>query len=225
MFISIHHNNSSPACVSFTAAMLYGFDMIINGASISMPSFLLYFGEMGPTGPYLPSIWTSLWTAMASLTQAVGSIAIGTISDKYGRKWPSCCASILTMVGTAVQFTAHSREALMGGKMIAGFGIGATLAMGITYLAEVKFDHPMHILNRLLTETDHTSEAASTATILLDHLYRHNPRLGAWYGSDSGAQCEGTRIPHCFRYPMGCRRSSTGCMGHCSGVSLDYTLP
>ena len=120
--------------------MLYGFDMIINGASISMPSFLLYFGEMGPTGPYLPSIWTSLWTAMASLTQAVGSIAIGTISDKYGRKWPSCCASILTMVGTAVQFTAHSRGALMGGKMIAGFGIGATLAMGITYLAEVRLD-------------------------------------------------------------------------------------
>jgi MFS family permease len=118
--------------------MLYGFDMIINGASISMPSFLLYFGEMGPTGPYLPSIWTSLWTAMASLTQAVGAIAIGTISDKYGRKWPSCCASILTMVGTAVQFTAHSREALMGGKMISGFGIGATLAMGITYLAEVR---------------------------------------------------------------------------------------
>lgn len=140
---SIHYTDSSLACVSFTAAMLYGFDMIINGASISMPSFLLYFGEIGPTGPYLPSIWTSLWTAMASLTQAVGSIAIGTISDKYGRKWPSCCASILTMVGTAVQFTAHSREALMGGKMISGFGIGATLAMGITYLAEVRLDNVM----------------------------------------------------------------------------------
>jgi MFS family permease len=130
--------------------MLYGFDMIINGASISMPSFLLYFGEMGPTGPYLPSIWTSLWTAMASLTQAVGSIAIGTISDKYGRKWPSCCASILTMVGTAVQFTAHSREALMGGKMIAGLGIGATLAMGITYLAEVR---PGIVIIRNLVQT------------------------------------------------------------------------
>ncbi|GAB7326916.1 hypothetical protein MBLNU13_g10880t1 [Cladosporium sp. NU13] len=125
------------ACVSFSAATLYGFDMIINGASISMPSFMLYFGEMGPDGPYLPSIWTSLWTAMASLTQAVGSILVGTISDKYGRKWPACCASIVTMVGTAVQFTAHSRGQLMGGKMVAGFGIGATLAMGITYLAEI----------------------------------------------------------------------------------------
>lgn len=75
---------------------------------------------------------------MASLTQAVGSISVGSISDKYGRKWPSCGASILTMVGTAVQFTAHSRGALMGGKMICGFGIGAIMTMGITYLAEVR---------------------------------------------------------------------------------------
>jgi MFS family permease len=124
--------------------------MIINGASISMPSFLLYFGEMGPTGPYLPSIWTSLWTAMASLTQAVGSIAVGTISDKYGRKWPSCGASILTLAGTAVQFTAHSRGALMGGKMISGFGIGAIMAMGITYLAEVRLHY--HTMEFLILE-------------------------------------------------------------------------
>jgi MFS family permease len=126
------------ACVSFTAAICWGFDMVINGASISMPSFLLYFGEMGPTGPYLPSIWTSLWTAMAYLIQAIGSVSVGTISDKYGRKWPACGASILTLAGTAVQFTAHSRGALMGGKMISGFGIGAIMAMGLTYCAEVR---------------------------------------------------------------------------------------
>jgi len=48
------------------------------------------------------------------------------------------------MIGTAVQFTAHSREALMGGKMISGFGIGATLTMGIAYLAEVRNYNVMH---------------------------------------------------------------------------------
>jgi MFS family permease len=174
------HADDYSACVSFSAATLYGFDMIINGATISMPSFMLYFGEMGPDGPYLPSIWTSLWTAMASLTQAVGSILVGTISDKYGRKWPACCASIVTMVGTAVQFTAHSRGALMGGKMIAGFGIGATLATGITYLAEVRFDHSIHHLELLLTCIDFASEVASASAIVLDRLHRHYPGSGSW---------------------------------------------
>jgi MFS family permease len=210
-----------PACVSFSAATLYGFDMIINGASISMPSFMLYFGEMGPDGPYLPSIWTSLWTAMASLTQAVGSILVGTISDKYGRKWPACCASIVTMVGTAVQFTAHSRGALMGGKMIAGFGIGASLAMGITYLAEVRLDRFIQNVGLLLIETDLASEAASAAAIVFDHLHRHYPGFSSWCGQDFGTGREGASIPDCHRHPMGRWRSSVRCLDHCSGVSLN----
>lgn len=45
--------------MAFAAAMMYGYDSIANGASLSMPAFQLYFGEMGETGPYLPSIWTS----------------------------------------------------------------------------------------------------------------------------------------------------------------------
>lgn len=48
------------ASASITSAMVFGYDTVVNGASISMPAFLLYFGSMGPTGPYLPSIWTSL---------------------------------------------------------------------------------------------------------------------------------------------------------------------
>lgn len=128
------------ACVSFTAGITFGFDVVIYGASISMPSFLLYFGEMGPTGPFLPSVWTSLWVAMSALMQAVGSVAIGSIVDRFGRKWPACLASGLTLVGTAVQFVAKSRATLMGGKMISGFGIGAVMAVATVYLAEVRLE-------------------------------------------------------------------------------------
>ncbi|KAI8200944.1 MFS transporter fmqE [Colletotrichum sp. SAR 10_65] len=74
--------------VGFTAGIAFAYDTTANGASISMPSFLLYFGDIGPTGPYLPSIWTSLWTAMSSLTQALGAILVGFIADRYGRKSP-----------------------------------------------------------------------------------------------------------------------------------------
>ena len=102
-----------------------------------MPAFLLYFGEIGPTGPYLPSIWTSLWTAMSNLMQAVGAIICGWVIDRLGRKWPGCGASALTLVGTAVQYTALSRASLMAGKMVSGLGIGATMVVATTYIGEV----------------------------------------------------------------------------------------
>src|SRR4051794_20989830 len=98
-----------------------------------MPSFLLYFGSIGPTGPFLPSIWTSLWTAMSGLCQAIGAIIIGLVADRFGRKWPACGAAALTLIGTAVQYTAHARGTLMAGKMVAGLGVGAILAVATTY--------------------------------------------------------------------------------------------
>ncbi|RDW80047.1 hypothetical protein BP6252_04685 [Coleophoma cylindrospora] len=123
--------------ISFTAGMLFGYDTIVNGASISMPSFLLYFGEIGPTGPYLPSKWTSLWTAMSSLVQAIGAFAAGYITDRLGRKWPASGAGAVTLIGTAVQYIAHSRGALLGGKMVTGFGVGSSLAIATSYASEI----------------------------------------------------------------------------------------
>ncbi|KAF0321837.1 hypothetical protein GQ607_010971 [Colletotrichum asianum] len=124
--------------VGFTAGIAFAYDTTANGASISMPSFLLYFGDIGPTGPYLPSIWTSLWTAMSSLTQALGAILVGFIADRYGRKWPSCAAAILTLIRAAVQYIAVQRATLMGGKMITGLGIGAVMATATTYISELR---------------------------------------------------------------------------------------
>ncbi|KXH53282.1 maltose permease MAL61 [Colletotrichum salicis] len=125
------------ASVAFSAGIVFAYDTVTNGASISMPSFLLYFGEIGLTGPYLPSIWTSLWTAMSSLTQALGAILVRFVSDRYGRKWPSYGAAVLTLVGAAVQYVAVPRATLMGGKMISGLGIGAVMATATTYIGEV----------------------------------------------------------------------------------------
>lgn len=102
-----------------------------------MPSFFLYFGNIGPKGPYLPSIWTSLWVAMSSLGQAVGAFTIGFFTDRFGRKWPACAVSALTIAGTAVQYSSTSRGMLLGGKVINGFGIGAAMATATTYASEV----------------------------------------------------------------------------------------
>jgi hypothetical protein len=120
-----------------SASILFGYDSVINGASSSMPAFFYYFGELGPTGYYIPSLWSSLWSAMSALFQAIGAFGIGFIADRYGRKWPTCACSALTAVGTAVQFTATSRAVLLVGKMINGFGIGAAVTVATTYASEV----------------------------------------------------------------------------------------
>jgi len=117
--------------------MAFGYDTVVNGASISMPAFFLYFGDIGPTGPYLPSIWTSLWTAMSALCQAIGAYFAGFFLDRVGRKWPAVGAGLITVVGTAVQYTAHSRGSLMAGKMVTGLGIGVAMATGTSYASEV----------------------------------------------------------------------------------------
>jgi hypothetical protein len=62
---------------SFTAGILFGYDIVVNGASISMPAFLIYCGDIGTSGPYLPSICTSLWTAITSLARVIGGLVVG----------------------------------------------------------------------------------------------------------------------------------------------------
>jgi MFS family permease len=117
--------------------MLFGYDTVANSASISMPAFFIFYGDIGPTGPYLPSIWTSLWTAMSALCQSLAAFVIGFFMDRYGRRWPACAAGALTMVGTAVQYTTSTRGALLAGKMVNGFGVGASLAVATSYASEV----------------------------------------------------------------------------------------
>lgn len=123
---------------AFLAGGVFGYDSVINGASISMPAFLLYFGEHTATGSlFVPSIWASLWTAMSYLLQAIGGFGIGFVSDRIGRKWACVGAACISVAGVGVQFAATSRGMLLGGKMINGLVIGCIFASATAWASEI----------------------------------------------------------------------------------------
>lgn len=74
---------------------------------------------------------------MSALLQCIGAYLVGFVLDRFGRKWPAVAGGAFTVVGTAVQFTATSRGALLAGKMVNGFGIGAAMATATSYASEV----------------------------------------------------------------------------------------
>ncbi|KFY77499.1 hypothetical protein V501_07581 [Pseudogymnoascus sp. VKM F-4519 (FW-2642)] len=124
--------------VPYLCGMTYGYDVIANGATLAMPSFLIYFGAFDSAGNlFIPSIWTSLWVAMTNLGQAVGSFAGGPLAHRFGRRYVIMAFSIVSIVGVSLQFTATTRGILLGGKIINGFAVGGLLAVGTTYASEV----------------------------------------------------------------------------------------
>ncbi|RAO74154.1 uncharacterized protein BHQ10_010166 [Talaromyces amestolkiae] len=131
--IQLHPMAILACSAAFTAALNFGYDSISNGSTIAMPSFIIYFGADGS----LPSIWTSLWVSMTSLLQAIGAVAGGPLCDRIGRKWPGVIAGLISLVGTAVLYTAKGRVVLLVGKMICGLAIGISMAVGMTYASEV----------------------------------------------------------------------------------------
>lgn len=74
---------------------------------------------------------------MSALCQAIGAYCAGFFLDRVGRKWPAVGAGLITVVGTAVQYTSHTRGSLMAGKMVTGLEIGVAMTTGTSYASEV----------------------------------------------------------------------------------------
>ncbi|KAL4810282.1 hypothetical protein BDV18DRAFT_156652 [Aspergillus unguis] len=98
---------------------MLGYDQICNGSTIAMLAFLLYV--------YLPSLWTSLWTSMTSLLQAIGAISMDMVFDRFGRKWPGLFTGMVSLARTAVIYYTESRGASLAGKMVCGLALGADM--------------------------------------------------------------------------------------------------
>lgn len=110
--------------------MLFGFDISSMSAWIIAPQYLDYFDTPG-------SALQGGITASMSGGSLVGAIAAGFIADPLGRKGSLQVASVIWMIGAALQSSAQNVPHLIVGRVVSGFSIGITSSQCCVYLAEL----------------------------------------------------------------------------------------
>lgn len=115
---------------------LFGFDTaVINGAVIAIREYF----QVGP-------VLVGLSVSLALIGSAVGALASGTISDKFGRVRPMMLAAalfIMSGIGSGLPFDIWD---FIAWRFVGGVGIGLASAITPAYIAEVS---PAHLRGRL----------------------------------------------------------------------------
>lgn len=110
--------------------MLFGFDISSMSAWIGSDQYLDYFGAPGSTEQ--GGITASM--AAGSFISALGS---GWVADRLGRRGALMVASVIWIIGAALQCSAQNVGHLVVGRIVAGFAIGITSSQVLVYLAEL----------------------------------------------------------------------------------------
>ncbi|EPY52436.1 myo-inositol transporter Itr1 [Schizosaccharomyces cryophilus OY26] len=86
-------------------------------------------------------------TSSTSLGALIGGITAGALADFLGRKPVIAIASIIVIIGSIVQVTAHSLWHMIGGRFVIGIGVGLASLIVPLYLSELA---PSKIRGRLV---------------------------------------------------------------------------
>ncbi len=130
------------ACLASWVAVIIGYDAGFVGGMIALKSFKKEFGfdKMTPS----EQSWVS--ETVVSLFQAgafFGAFLIYPLGSRYGRKISLAVASVLLIVGSAIQLASNSKTglaAMYAGRVLTGLGIGAVSNLAPMYSAEVSPD-------------------------------------------------------------------------------------
>lgn len=110
--------------------MLFGFDVSSMSAWIGSEQYLEYFGH--PDSNKQGGI-----TASMSAGSFIGSLAAGWLCDRLGRRGVLKVASVIWVIGAALQCSAQNVAHLIVGRIVSGLSIGITSSQVCVYLAEL----------------------------------------------------------------------------------------
>lgn len=118
--------------------IFFGYDSgYINGVNGS-PIF--YQAVEGDGAEELSESNLSLITSILSCGTFLGALIAGDLADMIGRKWTVILGCAIYMLGVVIQMITSPSNALgpiVGGRMVAGIGVGFESAIVILYMSEI----------------------------------------------------------------------------------------
>lgn len=128
------------AAASAFGGVLFGYDTGTISGLIVMPNFQETFGKPVPgstTGAYaLTTNDESLVVSILSAGTFVGALAGAPISDILGRRWGMQVALLVFTIGVVMQMATTSLDVFIGGRVVAGLGVGILSTIVPMYQSE-----------------------------------------------------------------------------------------
>ncbi|KAF2460099.1 sugar transporter [Lineolata rhizophorae] len=118
------------AAIGTIGGALFGFDISSMSAWIGTDQYKEYFNY--PSSDLQGGI-----TASMSAGSFAGALGAGFISDRLGRKGAMILASIIWIIGSAIQCSSQNVGQLVAGRVINGFTVGIMSSQVPVYLAEL----------------------------------------------------------------------------------------
>ncbi|KAH7114985.1 general substrate transporter [Dactylonectria estremocensis] len=127
-----------------TGALLFGYDILVQGTITALPAFSMYYGSYFGDALILPAMWQGLWQAMNSLGIMVGAAMNGALQDRFGRRVMFFVGGAISAVAGTLEFISSDlgslearRGVLLAGKIILGTGMGILMSSCQTYVSEI----------------------------------------------------------------------------------------
>ncbi|KAL1882481.1 hypothetical protein Plec18167_002897 [Paecilomyces lecythidis] len=126
------------ACAAFATmgGALFGYDQGVVSVVLVMKYFVKQFPEVAD-GAAGAGFKKGILTAMIELGAFVGAMNQGWIADKYSRKWSILIATIVFMIGSALQTGSVNYEMLVIARLIGGIGVGMLAMVAPLYISEL----------------------------------------------------------------------------------------